>query len=164
MVGSSAAAATKNTSTALCHKPHLFGKIGGGDVIDGAAVYYRGHTCIGVYDDGERGARGEFWQKIKHFVRAEGAVDTDRIDSEALEHCDHSLGGCAGHKATLGVVDVCDDDGKIGCFTRAEDGGLGFIRIVHRFDKYKIGTKTHSGSDCVTKSGQRILKIEVTEG
>ena len=162
--GSCAAAAADYSDAFPDGEKHLLREILCTDVeIGHVAVAFR-QACVRLEDNGDRAV----FQKLVHnslkLFRAEGAVCADRINAHSLKHSRHTRRICARHKTAVFAVSVGDKDRQIAVFLCGKNGCLGFVAVVHRFNRDEVGSVFNTEPYRFGKNLNRFFKVEITEG
>ena len=127
VIGRGAAAAAHNVYAELSDLLHDGSKIVRIDVINRRAVLSTGQACVGVNNDREGAALNEALCDREHLLRTEAAVDADRINLKAFEHCDCAFDSATCKELTCLVVDHRNDDRQVTYFFCSNYSSLCFI-------------------------------------
>ena len=105
VVGSGAAAPSDHLHTELGDEPALvLGELIGGEVVVHLAVHHRRQAGVGQHRDGHAAVLGQVADVFAHLRRSGGAVETDDVDTQRVDHGEG--GGYLGaHEHAAGELD-----------------------------------------------------------
>lgn len=126
-----ATAAPQNLGAAFCKLDGRFGKFLRPNIKNRDVVLQTGQAGIGGDNHWNGGVLPKLRQQLQHLLGPQGAVHTQRVDTQSLQHGDHGTGICTRHEFSLTVVDIGDKDRQIAALLGSQDGGLGLIGVIH---------------------------------
>ena len=161
--GGRAAASAEDARAAPRQARHFRREILRPHVIDGTAVHDARHAGVGLDHDGRGGGVEEGGSPRLRGVRAETAVEAERIDAEPFEQRRDGGGVGPGKKLAALVERHCRENGQIAVFARGEYGGLELVEVGHRLDDDEVGAGGGTVAHLFGEGGHGVLEVEVAE-
>ena len=134
---SSSAAAAEDLHSGLCQLHSACGEFLGAYII---CICNRvRQACVGLCDDREDRQAAQLLQHGVELIRAKGAVHTDSVNAQTLQHSGHALRGNSGEGAHILLKGHGDHNGLIGVLLCSKNSGLDLIQIGHCLDNDQVG-------------------------
>ena len=139
MIRSCSTAAAQNAGTLFCNFSHSSGKIFRTNIKNCLTVFFTRKTCVRFYNYRNTGCTHKTLNRLKHFLRAKGTVQSKGIHSQTFKNCRHGFRICSGKQVTFQVINIGDKkwhlkSGFVHCLFCCKNRRLCFIGIVHGFN------------------------------
>ena len=156
-----AAAAAEAVHAQVRNLAHQVGELVRVNVEHGHTVFAARQTGVRVDDDRERAYLGQALHDRLHLLRAEAAVDAERVYAQTLKHGNDRVHRAAGQQLAFFVEDGGDDNRQVAALLRRENGRLRLVAVAHGFNQHEVRACGRADADGFGEQLYRPLERQV---
>ena len=123
-----------------------------------------GKPRVGLEDQRQVGPLPQLGKQGDQLLRAEAAVEAERVDPEARQRQGHGRHRRADKGASARFEAHGDPDGQVGVLLRGEHRGLDLVQIAHGLDDDEVGPGLRARGDLLPEGLVGLLEAQRAEG